>query len=305
MFFFMNLYDVYKNNTSVAFNKINSDIELAQHIQVVLIAHKLLSPPADGRFGVLSIGALRQFGELVGVSGDILTPELAKLLIETKPGTLSSPSSDVVQSTSNTPASIIINYCIKQGYKLYTSPDKVNIIYLEGCNVDFTFNTDAPNYFNDLRLIIKFIDNEPTIVFKSTATTEPGRKYTIHPLNPNGAFRIAFGQHLNAWIVGTHKPGTSGAHEALVQVAPITGYRDKNKDYTRTSDLLVTGLFGINQHWGYDMSLVEGASAGCLTSQSRADHRRFMSVVKTDPDYIRNKNYRFSTIVLDASKVFA
>lgn len=300
----MNLYNVYKNNTSIAFSRINSDVELAQHIQVVLIIHKLLAPPADGRFGVLSIGALRRFGEMVGVNGDTLTPALAKLLIETKPDALSLPTPDTVQPTSNTPASIIINYCIKQGYKLYTSPDKVNIIYLEGCNLDFTLNADTPNYFNDLRLVIKFVGNEPTIVFKSTATTEPGRKYTVRPLNSNGAFRIAFGQHLNAWVVGIHKPGTSGAHEALVQVAPVTGYRDGNRDYMRTGDLLLTGNYGINQHWGYDMATVEGASAGCLTSQSRADHRRFMSVIKTDVDYIKNRNYRFSTIVLDASKVF-
>lgn len=301
----MNLYDIYQQNISISFNEIPNDLQLAKQIQSILITHKLLNPPANGNFGILSTTALTKFANNFNITSNILDAKLAELLIETKVNTIYNTTINTLVTSSNKPIDKIINYCNKQCYKLFTDKGKINIIYLEGCNLDFTLNDDAPNYFNDLRTIVKYIDNEPTIVFKCKGTTEPGRKYTVNPLNKNGAFRIAFGQHLNAWVVGIHKPGTSGAHEALIQVAPVTGYRDGNKDYTRTGDLLVTGMYGINQHWGYDMQRVEGASAGCLTSQTREDHREFMQIVKSDIDYLNNKKYRFSTIVLDASKVFS
>jgi hypothetical protein len=72
-------------------------------------------------------------------------------------------------------------------------------------------------------------------------TTEPGMFWTLNPLNPNGAARIAFGQY-KAWIVGTHLAGTKSAHEALVQVSPVSVHLDLNKDFKRTNDKIDSGL---------------------------------------------------------------
>ena len=65
--------------------------------------------------------------------------------------------------------------------------------------------------------------------------------------------------------------GKASAHEALVQVAEVTVHRDLNKDFKRTNDKTDTGLFGINQHWGYDAPKDDlgNTSAGCLVGPDK------------------------------------
>jgi hypothetical protein len=124
------------------------------------------------------------------------------------------------------------------------------------------------------------------------------------PMNPCGAARIAFGQY-KSWIVGTHHAGTSSAHEALVQVSPISVHRDLNKDFKRTNDKVDTGLFAINQHWGYDAPKNDlgRTSAGCLVGRTREGHKDFMALLKSDPRYRANNGYRFMTAVLAGDEV--
>ena len=170
---------------------------------------------------------------------------------------------------------------------------------------DGTPNDDKPNYFNDLRMVIEFTNGKPKIVDCWEATTEPGYHYTYHPMNRKGAARIKFGQY-RAWKVGYH--GRADRHEALVQVRPITVYRDANKDMKRIGDKEDTGLFGIDQHWGYDLSRnnIKNASAGCLVGRTRAGHREFMSIIEQDRRYQKNRGYIFWTTVIsgeDLAKV--
>lgn len=184
----------------------------------------------------------------------------------------------------------ILDYCKAQGYPL----DWFSIIYLEGADTDGRLNADAPNQFNDIRCIF----NKERCIDLWSATCEPGAHYTERPMNPHGAFRIAFGYHQDAWQIGLHGR-YSDEHEALVQVREIEGYRDYNKDGFRTGDKKVKGLFGINQHWGYDLPVydVSTASAGCLVGRSREGHRQFMA-------YCRNSGLEtFSTIVLPANEI--
>lgn len=191
----------------------------------------------------------------------------------------------------------IINTQSQLSHKVFTFPGEINIIYIEGMNPDGTVNDDRMNEWNDLRIVYSFVDNTPKLLGMWKATTEPGWKYTLSPMNPSGAFRIAFG-HYQAWRVGWHKD-----HEALIQVGEIKGHRDKNKDGYRTGDSVVTGLFGVNQHHGWDMAQVNGASAGCLVGQSIAGHKQFMEIVKQDVRYQKDKGYVFWTAVLDGSKL--
>lgn len=190
----------------------------------------------------------------------------------------------------------IVKTQLKLGQKVFSGEDELNIVYVEGVNLDGNLNSDEMNQWNDLRLVYKIINQKPVVVDKWVATTEPGWKYTLNPLNREGAFRIAFGQY-QAWSVGWHKD-----HEALVQVGEIAGFRDRNQDGLRTGDLKVVGSdFGVNQHWGYDMPQVDGASAGCLVGKSRFGHRQFMQIVKSDSRYKFNKSYIFWTAILDGS----
>lgn len=200
----------------------------------------------------------------------------------------------------------------KLGHKIFTNVGELNIVYVEGCDLDGTPNDDEMNEWNDVRLVYRIQQpGVPEILGKWKATTEPGRKYTLAPLNPLGAFRIAFGQY-KAWVVGQHKD-----HEGLIQlwdasekldnglrVGELKGFRDANKDGFRTGDKVYVGTgWGVNQHGGYDMRQVNGASAGCLVGQSMDGHREFMAIVKKDVRYIADKNYVFWSSILDGSKL--
>ena len=155
-------------------------------------------------------------------------------------------------------AHLVVAALQRKGYQVDRGAGEMNIVYVEGMNLDGTPNANEANKWNDLRLVVKFEDGEPKIVGKWAATTEPGRYWTENPLSPLGAARIAFGQY-NAWQVGMHRNN----HEALVQTGgQVTVCRDLNKDGDRTGDARQTGEFGINQHWGYDLPQVEKASAG-------------------------------------------
>jgi hypothetical protein len=147
----------------------------------------------------------------------------------------------------------VVAYMNAKRYFICRHPDCKNIVYLEGVNRDGTLNDDEPNKFNDLRIVFSVGEDGRVDLENSCwdGTTEPGKFWTVKPMNPKGAARIAFNQY-KAWVVGIHQPSPASAHEALVQVEPVTVYRDLNKDFKRTGDVPDHGLFGINQHWGYD-----------------------------------------------------
>ena len=66
-----------------------------------------------------------------------------------------------------------------------------------------------------------------------------------------------------------------------MQTAPIRVYRDLNQDFERTGDQVFEGLFGVNQHWGFDLtrSDVGRASAGCLGGSPQAGHHDRLSAL--------------------------
>ncbi|CAM5783910.1 hypothetical protein RFUL19S_01217 [Rhizobacter fulvus] len=194
---------------------------------------------------------------------------------------------------------------LRKGWWITRHPECVNIVYVEGLSPDGAVNGNAPNLFNDLRAVLQVDrDGEPQIAGSWTATSEPGRFYTeVQKEDPRGAARIAFGQY-KSWSVGQHprnRPET--AHEALVQVKDIDVHRDLNEDYDRNGDAVFTGMFGINQHWGYDLAEkdIGRASAGCLVGRTRSGHRQFMGLIKGDPRFAANRGFRFMTAVMPAS----
>ncbi len=184
----------------------------------------------------------------------------------------------------------ILDYCREKDYPI----TNFNIIYVEGLTINGQLNGDEPNQFNDVRAIF----NRDRCLDCWQATCEPGSWYTDYPMNPEGAFRIAFGFHEKSWEIGLH--GNSEPHEALIQTGEVRGHRDYNGDMMRTGDRQVAGYFGINQHWGYDMPPgdIGQASAGCLVGRSRYGHRQFM-------EYCKNSGLSlFSTIVLSGDEIF-
>ena len=191
--------------------------------------------------------------------------------------------SKITYPLPNNLAGRIIKYMQEKRYEIATGAKQFNIVYVEGMNDDGTLNENIPNCFNDRRIVIEFVDGIPKIVGNWNATTEPGEFWTNNPMNPRGAARIEFGQY-KAWQVGFH----NGNHRALVQVDDITVCRDLNKDYKRTGDDYDQGVFGINQHWGYDMppSDIGRASAGCLVGRTTEGHQEFMELIEQDSRYL-------------------
>jgi len=266
-------------------SEITADPKLAVQVQKLLISLKLLSGTADGKVGSQTTSAIAELLRITKKSE--ITDELLQIKY------LPQPKLDLSKGSF---ADRIAKYMIAQNYWIDVA--RPNIVYVEGCDTDGKTNPDTANQWNDLRVILEINQGTPRISHSWRATTEPGLKYTLRPLNPDGAFRIAFGQY-KAWIVGWHK-----THEALVQVGEIAGYRDKNKDGMRTGDRLVCGSnFGVNQHWGYNMQHVDGASAGCLVGQSTVGHLEFMKVIKSDPRYLANNSYVFLTTIIPGDKL--
>ena len=265
--------------------------ELAKIVQAKLIQFGLLEPPADGIWGKYSNLGLSEANNLIGAGKT--TAQLVDAVCdrgELRPLTL-----------DNSLASRAIAWMKQRGYFISRLHGSFNIVYVEGMNPDGTPNADNPDYFNDLRLLRDASGETPVIKFWQTATSEPGLWYVIHPMNPGGAAFISHGQY-KAWVVGTH--GNSEPHEALVQIAPVTVTRDANKNSIRDgSDRQESGLFGINQHWGYDMQRVGKASAGCAVGQFRSEHRRFMELAKSDVRYQLSKGYVFYSTFIPGDKL--
>jgi hypothetical protein len=298
----MRLEQISDTGQSVAMALIGADKALATQVQERLEEAGLLEPPADGIFGPVSLWAIGEFFRLTGQTGKkAIDREAARAL-------LSAEIADLlpVKIDPSTLAGRIVHACRSAGHSLTRHPECVNIIYVEGIELDGTPNTDAPNEFNDVRLVLRVSDaGTPDIVAAWDATSEPGKHHTvIEQLDPRGAARIAFGQ-FKAWSVGTHMAGRPSAHEALVQTSPIRVHRDLNQDFERTGDEVFEGLFGINQHWGFDMpkSDIGTASAGCLVGRTKSGHRAFIKICKSDPRFIASSGYRFSTTMLPASAI--
>lgn len=279
----------------VELKALSMDRELASEIQIQLRDLDILDPPVDGAFGSISQLGLQQFASRVGLRFDeTVTKPLAEALIAN--------NADVLfpLELKNDFASRIVKYMQIKNYWLARPSGYLNIVYVEGVEEDGTLNDDAPNKFNDRRLLVEIKNKKPTLVGNWEATTEPGRKLTLNPENPKGAARIAFGQY-KSWQVGVHKRGRPSAHEALVQVENVTVHRDLNKDFKRTLDKTDVGSgFGINQHKGFNMPVgdIGLASAGCLVGRTNKGHEEFMAKVKTDLRFKKLQGYKFMTTVI-------
>lgn len=179
----------------------------------------------------------------------------------------------------------VVNYMESKDYKLFKSKDECNLIGLEGINPDGQLNKDELDKWNDLIGVLKFNSSGiPYFDCLYRGTTEPGRFYTINPLNPNGAARLVPGQY-TAWQLGLHR-GRPG----LVQCAPLSIQRDRNKDGSRAGDVLtVENWIGINIHRASRASL-NSIGPWCLSTQD--------TEVLTPNGWIEAKDYSLDSEVL-------
>lgn len=198
----------------------------------------------------------------------------------------------------------LITYMANKGYRISTRPGEVNIIYLEGGNADGTPNSDAPDRWNDRRIVIVHDSAQrPEIVLNVEATSEPGTAatFSVAARKRRGVARVALTQYLEKWKVGYHKRNKN--HPALVQAGDIKVFRDFNRDGLRTGDNLLQAS-GINQHSTrpYLIPTIVGVwSEGCLVGRVWAEHLSFMDLVKSDPRYVADPEFLFDTTIIDTS----
>lgn len=292
----MDIYEFHRSGQKYTIAEIAADEELIVDIQKCLVWLKLLDLSIDGKFGPITTAAFKEFQERMECPEiGVLDTETAEKLIETDPTELLPPK----LKPGDDLAGVIIKYMLTKNYYVSTKTGEYNIIYVEGINADGTENNDAPNHFNDRRIVIEIVDGIPKIVGNWEATTEPGMFYTLYPLNRKGAARIKFDQY-KAWQVGPHITLSTNQQKALIQVNNVTVHRDFDRNGIRTGDKLDEGLFGINQHHanGAPRHDIGKWGAGCFVGRTKEDHEKFMNLVMQDRRYKLNKNYIFWTTII-------
>lgn len=178
---------------------------------------------------------------------------------------------------------------------------EINTDYIEGMDLDGTPNANRKNAFDDLHVIYTFKNGVPTLLHKAEATTQPGARYTLRPINPEGAAIAELGYQA-CWQPGLHR----GNYPALIQTGgPIWVDRNPEKDYMRHTENRRHGWFGINQHHGADAprSDIGSHSAGCLVTRLVAEHVKMLGMKKTDPRYLANKKFVFGACIMTAGQV--
>ena len=142
------------------------------------------------------------------------------------------------------------------------------------------------NKFDDAILLIYKNKKSEWEVHSSAATTDPGEKYLVHPLNKKGAAILVPDQYSSVYKVDTHaRHNTKFAHEALCQRGnTVRVWRDGNKNKTLEHDpeTLDEGWFGINIHRSKTgtADYVGSYSAGCQVFKNGTDFKLFMQAVK-------------------------
>lgn len=145
----------------------------------------------------------------------------------------------------------VIPYMISRGDSIDYLGD--NIVFVSGYLVDGVKNDNRIDRFNDVCIVFTPSKDDPSgwmIRHRATCTTSPGLIPTQSGLSlkRGGVAHIKPGQY-KAWRLGFHRPSKYGnSHPALVQVAPITIYRDFDQDGKPDMAKEYTGLFGINIH---------------------------------------------------------
>jgi len=164
-----------------------------------------------------------------------------------------------------------------KGYVFFDGADKKLNLNLIGVRRD----NQGTNEFDDFMLAI-YREEELIIQKRYPITTDPGKYWLEHPMNPEGTAVLIPNQYRRAWHLGKHQ----GKYEALVQRKKVGVWRDNNKDNIidyNNLEVMNFGYFGINIHRSnpYTESyLVNRWSAGCQVFKRIADYDEFLDLCK-------------------------
>lgn len=143
-----------------------------------------------------------------------------------------------------------------KGYKVFDNPAGYDLNIIGIRTKDTVSNT-----FNDY-LCVLYLQENQWLLYSFPATTDPGIYYREHPINVDGTAIVKPGQYRGAYMVGNHK-----GYRALQQKAPITVFRDSDRDVELDFDGSEDqGMHAVNIHRAnadHISQQVDKWSAGC------------------------------------------
>lgn len=167
-----------------------------------------------------------------------------------------------------------------ENYKVFTRPYELNIW---GVRKDST----VPNKFDD-NIYVFWKDEQGNWDGKVfAATTDPGTYWLKSPMKELGTAIMKQGQYIDAYALGLHK-----GKPALVQVGPITVFRDYDRDAVLdfNNGREETGLFAVNIHRaGADSKEVGQWSAGCQVIPNEKAFLEFLALAERHKARYGNK----------------
>lgn len=168
-----------------------------------------------------------------------------------------------------------------KGYIFHTGKNQANLFGLRNADLK------TVDLFNDA-LGVAYLDgyNVPQCLLFA-GTTKPGlASLAGEPMNKEGTFILAPGQHLNSWMVGYHHAGDPvKQYEAFQQRAAgvFKGWRDSDKDgQCDFGGKIYTDAAGVNGHRaGINDTLRVGPYGfGCQVVQEDKEHLIWLSIGK-------------------------
>lgn len=201
---------------------------------------------------------------------------------------------DNKSAQAETLAEQVAQACDQRGYPL--REDEWNLVGISGLSpkgdrsLGYVKDT-TPDKWNDSIGVIAKEDGEWEFLCLYLGTTEPGRYYTLNPLNPRGGAQLALGFHIDLWRFGRHK-----GYEALVQAGKARLVRDANKNFRRDDKETLEQGNGVNLHTtkttGWRGSASKNSigkfSAGCTVIFDPQEFKELMALLKRSPQYKMN-----------------
>jgi lysozyme family protein len=184
-----------------------------------------------------------------------------------------------------------------------------NFFYVNGTNMDGSFNRDSINNMNDLRFLAKINpDGTVEVGYISVATWDAGWKYRKDRMNSNGCFQVDYDKQFWSWRPGTH--GTAAPHAALTQQDdgdPLTGTRDDDENGRTSTDKHYDDGGAVNHHGTVGRrpgQPIGPYSAGCGVDDDIDAHLNiFMPKIKADRRVKASYGHLINSCFLDRSKV--
>lgn len=118
----------------------------------------------------------------------------------------------------------------------------LQLVILRNCDSD-TWQPVKPtlDHWDDTAVLLR---DSGEVIFSVRATADPGRYYSLNPMNPRGCGRIIAGQHLESWERGYHFK-----QRAFVQCKPLRVQRDKDRDLQWSEEFVKAEIgMGLNCH---------------------------------------------------------